>query len=370
MRTGRLWLVAGALGALALGSLAVPLPASAAPAGQLHLPDLQSVSPLDQMSITNDGTGRVFRYTHDIANLGDGPLEIQPSYDPATDTAVGTQRLYTHDASGAWTVADQRPIVGRFIYHAIHGHYHYPLAEFGLFSIAADGSVGAPVVMSPKVGFCIADSIEVDASLPHAGPSTHSGGACQDPRATLGITVGWADEYDHRDAGQSIPADNLANGDYWFRSVADPDNYLVEKDETNNVTDVKVRVSGDTVTVLSGAVHPAWTLPTVSLTAPAAGTLTGTTSVTATASDAAGITGVQFMVDGLPLGPLDTAAPYSFSWDTTTAANGGHTLGAVARTARGARNSTAARQVVVANGGGAGTPLSADVTRFVDGRGT
>jgi hypothetical protein len=370
MRTGRLWLVAAALGALAVGTLAVPLPAGGAPAGQPHLPDLQSVIPLNEMSITTDETGRVFRYTHVIANLGDGPLEIQPSYDPATDTAVGVQRIYTHDAGGAWSVIDQRPIVGRFIYHAVHGHYHYPLAEFGLFSIAPDGSVGAPVVMSPKVGFCIADSVVVDGSLPHAGASQYSGGACQDPRATLGISVGWGDEYDHRDAGQSIPAAGLANGDYWFRSIADPDNFLVEKDETNNVTDVKVRVAGDTVTVLSGAVHPAWTLPTVTLTAPTGGTLTGSTTVTATAGDATGVTGVQFLLDGLPLGPVDTTAPYSFTWDTTTAANGGHTLGARATTARGARNTTPARQVVVANGGGAGTPLSADVTRFVDGRGT
>ncbi len=133
---------------------------------------------------------------------------------------------------------------------------------------------------------------------------------------------------------------------------------------------MKVRVAGDTVTVLSAQVHPAWTLPTVTLTAPTGGTLTGSTAVTATASDATGVTGVQFLLDGLPLGPVDATAPYSFTWDTTTAANGGHTLAARATTARGARNTTPACQVVVANGGGAGTPLTADVTRFVDGRGT
>src|SRR5262245_53157934 len=116
---------------------------NAAPAGTPHLPDLQSLIPLDQMSIATEDTGRVFRYTHVVANMGDGPLEIQPTYDPATDTAIGVQRIYSHSANGTWSVMDQRQIVGRFIYHAVHGHYHYPLAEFGLFGVKADGSIGA-----------------------------------------------------------------------------------------------------------------------------------------------------------------------------------------------------------------------------------
>ena len=42
---------------------------------------------------------------------------------------------------------------------------------------------------------------------------------------------------------------------------------------------------------------------------------------------------VQFKVDGQNLGAEDTTAPYSVSWDTTTASNGSHTLTAVARDA-------------------------------------
>ncbi|HEY2997021.1 MAG TPA: Ig-like domain-containing protein, partial [Acidimicrobiales bacterium] len=360
-----------ALAALVVAGLPAVTPgAGAAPAGQLHLPDLRSVIPLGEMSIAYDDTGRVFRYTHVIANFGDGPLEIQPSYDPATDTAVGVQRIYSHDAGGTWTVAEQRPIVGRFVYHAVHGHYHYPLAEFGLYSVAADGSIGNPVTMSPKVGFCIADSAEFDGSLPHVGAFQYSGGACLDPRSTLGISVGYGDIYDHRDAGQSIPAAGLADGTYWFRSVADPDNYLREKDETNNITDVKVQVAGDTITVLSGEQHPSSTPPSVTLTAPTGGALSGTTTLRATASDPSGIAGVQFLLDGSPLGPADTTAPYEMPWDTTTVPDGGHTLAAKATNGRGARGTTAAQQVVVTNAGGGGPALASDVVRFADARGT
>ena len=54
---------------------------------------------------------------------------------------------------------------------------------------------------------------------------------------------------------------------------------------------------------------------------------------------------MQFKLDGANLGAEDTTAPYSFSWDTFSVANGSHTLGAVARDAAG--NTTPATNVVV-----------------------
>src|SRR5713226_2217327 len=80
--------------------------------------------------------------------------------------------------------------------------------------------------------------------------------------------------------------------------------------------------------------NPDTTPPTVSITSPASGaTVSGTISVTATASDDVAVAGVQFKLDGANLGAEVTAAPYSVSWDTTTASNGSHTLTAVARDA-------------------------------------
>ena len=95
---------------------------------------------------------------------------------------------------------------------------------------------------------------------------------------------------------------------------------------------------------------PDTTAPTVSVTAPAAGsTLSGTVSVTAAASDNVGVTGVQFKVDGTNLGAEDTAAPYSVNWNTTTIANGSHTLTAVARDASGNQKTSAPVGVTVSN---------------------
>jgi peptidoglycan/xylan/chitin deacetylase (PgdA/CDA1 family) len=73
------------------------------------------------------------------------------------------------------------------------------------------------------------------------------------------------------------------------------------------------------------------TAPSVAITTPAANaTLSGVQNIIASASDSAGIKNVQFKLDGANLGNPVSAAPYSLSWNTTTAPNGVHTLTAVA----------------------------------------
>ena len=86
--------------------------------------------------------------------------------------------------------------------------------------------------------------------------------------------------------------------------------------------------------------------PTVGITVPSGGaTVWGTIAVSATASDNVDVTGVRFLVDGANLGAEDITPPYSVSWNTATAADGDHTLTAVARDA--ANNSTTSSPVTV-----------------------
>jgi hypothetical protein len=93
------------------------------------------------------------------------------------------------------------------------------------------------------------------------------------------------------------------------------------------------------------------TPPTASITAPAAGaTVSGTVTVTATASDNVGVVGVQFKLDGAVLGAEDlTSSPYTVSWNSTTATNGSHTLTAVSRDAAGNQTTSTAVTVTVSN---------------------
>jgi hypothetical protein len=79
------------------------------------------------------------------------------------------------------------------------------------------------------------------------------------------------------------------------------------------------------------------TPPAVAMSAPANNATVSGPSVTvsAAASDANGVAGVQFRVDGGNIGAEDTTVPYSVVWNTTTATNGTHQLTAVARDAAG-----------------------------------
>src|SRR5947208_661899 len=90
------------------------------------------------------------------------------------------------------------------------------------------------------------------------------------------------------------------------------------------------------------------TPPTVSITAPTAGTaLAGTVTVAAGATDDVGVVGVQFKLDGASLGSENTTAPYRLAWDTTGVPNGAHTLTAAARDAAG--NTASAAVTVTVN---------------------
>jgi hypothetical protein len=91
---------------------------------------------------------------------------------------------------------------------------------------------------------------------------------------------------------------------------------------------------------------PDTTPPTVSISSPTQSqTVSGTITVTASASDNVGVAGVKFQLDGVALGVEQTTAPYSVSWNTTTATNASHTLTAIARDAAG---NTASASVSVA----------------------
>jgi hypothetical protein len=97
---------------------------------------------------------------------------------------------------------------------------------------------------------------------------------------------------------------------------------------------LNVSTSGDTIP------------PTVSLTAPADGaSLSGPVELAANATDNTGVTKVEFY-DGTTLLGSDSASPYTYSWNTTTASNGSHTLSAKAYDAAG---NTATSQSVTVN---------------------
>ena len=90
--------------------------------------------------------------------------------------------------------------------------------------------------------------------------------------------------------------------------------------------------------------------PTVSITSPTSGqTVSGTTTITATASDDAAVASVQFYLDGQAIGSAVTNPPYAVSGDTTAVSNGTHTLAAQATDTSNNVSALSSIQITVAN---------------------
>ncbi len=127
---------------------------------------------------------------------------------------------------------------------------------------------------------------------------------------------------------------NLAAGRYFYRVTAE--------DTAGNTgppsNEVVVDVLGDTIP------------PSVSLTNPAAGlTVSGSVVLTADASDDQGVAGVQFLLNGLPLGAEDTTLPYSLTWNSAGVANGPHQLAARARDTGGNLTTSGPVSIITSN---------------------
>ena len=155
--------------------------------------------------------------------------------------------------------------------------------------------------------------------------------------ASAGFTPGAGNRIAVVNSGTDYVDSGLAAGDYFYRVSA--------ADGAGNVgppsNEARGTVTGDT--------QP----PAVSLTAPAAGaTVSGAVDVRANASDNSGVAGVQFLLDGQPLGAEDTSAPYERSWDTRGVANGAHQLSARARDEAGNQRTSATVNVTVTNAPG------------------
>ncbi len=173
-------------------------------------------------------------------------------------------------------------------------------------------------------------------------------------RSTMpGFTPGTANRVATVNTGTTYADTGLAAGTYYYRVTAE--------DQAGNGSPPSSEATG---TALGDT-----TAPVASLTAPAPGaTIRGTATLTATATDDVGVVGVQFLLDGSALGAEDTAAPYSASWDSTTATPGAHTLSVVARDAAGNVTTTVAVAVTVDNSAPSG-PAPVAAYSFEDGTG-
>jgi Big-like domain-containing protein/fibronectin type III domain protein/lysyl oxidase len=295
----------------------------------LTLPDLEIRVPTSTFSIANSGGVKLLQYTHQTENAGTGPFELRPSYNSATGISAFSQAVYTSSSPGVWQFAQSVSLPHNGVWNP-PSDYLWPLSGFGLYAQTAGGGLGAKVAASPKQLFCIThDAFIGDVPNTPANPSPlYDPSHCTDPNGVLGMSVGWADQYDQTDPGQSIDISGLADGTYILRAVADPLHLTVESDRTDNVTDTVIRIAGTSVTVL-GQSTPTVVPPSAAMTSPAAGAaVSGTVPLSVSTSGPAAIASVQYLLDGYPLGAAVTTAPFDSTWTVGSVAPGRHWLSA------------------------------------------
>ena len=213
---------------LASVSLYVSMPVSAGEDSPDLLPDIiVPESWLYDQRIQRVGGRTLLRLSNGTANVGVGPLHhygVTPGNGDGTQDV--RQRIYREDGSYHSRLA------GEFLYHQGHSHIHFnDWAHYRLRRRLGEDGVGDIVAEGDKVSFCILDLRSYDRDLPGYVP----GGRYTRCNATVqGLSVGWQDIYDKNLPGQDIDITEVPDGHYWLESVVDPENHVLEMDETNN----------------------------------------------------------------------------------------------------------------------------------------
>jgi hypothetical protein len=203
---------------------------------------------------SEDGAKTCMRFDQTFANVGEGAAELHfkiPKNPADTSTDVFAR---TYFSDGPQHFVDSP--AGNWEFHEAHQHFHYE--NFVVSDLWATDSRGrhagsAPLRAGRKVSFCLEDE-GIDPQKwgkKGVGPRFYKAPDCLVFAAEdvdfnyiiQGLTPGWDDVYQWYLPGQYIDVDGVPDGVYILQSTADPDNKLVESDETNNCGTVLVRLT-------------------------------------------------------------------------------------------------------------------------------
>ena len=215
------------------------------------LPNMRSLNAFG-MRIERTSDRRLLRFAAALANLGPGPLLLNPrpgraGCPPRRHRAV--QRVYRDgDDDGRYRrtvdpVAGRPVDVGCMLRHPGHDHWHFDaMARYSLRLAGTD----EPLASRKKVSFCLRDNRRVP-DVPTRVRREHFGECTR--RSRQGISPGWVDVYDADLDGQTLTLPAGVDGrQLCLDLVADPRGVLLETDETDNGTTVGLRVRGTRVT--------------------------------------------------------------------------------------------------------------------------
>jgi hypothetical protein len=207
------------------------------------LPDLRTVPPADLTIEFARGGRRMLRLANLVWNSGAGPLELTGAFNPETEQTIVTQRLALPGREAMYEY-----VVGEFVYHPLHGHFHLEdFAQYQVWTVTANGVPVELVATGGKLSYCLMETNIMDRSNPNfARRPTHTG--CG--QETQGILPGWGDRYNAELAGQTVDITDLPPGRYALLSTANPNGALLESDYSNNTGAVLIELRTTLVTIL------------------------------------------------------------------------------------------------------------------------
>jgi len=212
------------IGLLILGATSRAMAAECDPNDPDLLPPNMVAQPPTKVRILQGYNDRRIIFTTTVGNFGKGPLILtgKTVQTPSGPVTQGTQTVWRKDGSTCDHVA------GYFVYHPSHHHWH--VNDFAAYELRKDDPfTGQLMAKSDKVSFCLIDITQMRGY--HGDRQVFAD--CLNQEGVQGISVGFADVYDSFLPDQWIDVDNsVPPGDYYLVNVADPDNLLLETDDT------------------------------------------------------------------------------------------------------------------------------------------
>ena len=297
----------------------------------------------------NPGTGTWYYFVHAVQadghDLWSSPMWITfGGGGGGTSLAIGGWTLAQANSSGSYTIPAGTTIPAEGYVVIARSTTKAAFESFWGLTLGANvvylDSGGTMPVINGSESYTLANAVGANVDGPTIGMAASGAQSVRrgDPCGAAGAAASWvvgATTTANPGSG-AAPGCGIGVVIHEFSDAAGTGNFVYEFVELHY--DATAAGGGDTQA------------PTTSITAPAGGaTVSGTITASATASDNVGVTRVELLVDGALQG-TDTAAPYSWSWNTTTVANGAHTLTSKAYDAAGNVGTSVAVAVTVSNG--------------------
>lgn len=215
------------------------------------LPDLV-MGPIEEVTggLEEETGNPVVRVEATVVNTGLGPFLVSARRDFPWEGDWTVYQQFVESQGGR----SERQTAAELVFTgAPHSHWHVLNMESHRLENRETGEVLSEVI---KQGFCPYDTDRYYPDLPTSPTAPFFVEAdCEGPSWNLvlkmGVSSGWGDKYPWHMVEQSIRIGDIPDGIYRIREIADPFDWFVESDETNNETwiDVEIRNASGIPTV-------------------------------------------------------------------------------------------------------------------------